>query len=55
MMLFNGCQNPRDWFYSRYLDPVNYYIVGSSKSARSFENSLLKLKTGKEISRVPLR
>ena len=31
LTLFSSCQNPRDWFYSRFLDPVNYYIVGDSE------------------------
>lgn len=30
LLLFTGCKNPKDWAYSRFLDPVNYYIVGNS-------------------------
>ena len=30
LMLLSGCRNPGDWFYDRFLDPVNYYIVGDS-------------------------
>ena len=31
LLLFSGCRNPRDWLYNRFLDPVNYYIVGSTQ------------------------
>ena len=23
LLLFTGCKNPKQWFYSRFLDPVN--------------------------------
>ena len=34
LLLFSGCTNPKEWFYSRFLDPVNYYIVGTSEEKK---------------------
>jgi tetratricopeptide (TPR) repeat protein len=33
-MLFSGCRNPGDWFYDRFMDPVNYYITGTSEERK---------------------
>ncbi|MDC7124913.1 MAG: tetratricopeptide repeat protein [Spirochaetales bacterium] len=34
ILLFTGCRNPKQWFYSRFVDPVNYYIVGDSNNKK---------------------
>jgi tetratricopeptide (TPR) repeat protein len=34
LLLFTGCRNPKEWVYSRFLDPINYYIVGSSEERK---------------------
>ncbi len=32
--VFTGCDNSKNWYYSRFLDPVNYYIVGDSEDKK---------------------
>lgn len=38
LLLFSGCRNPKEWFYSRYLDPVNYYIVGDAEQKKQLRS-----------------
>ncbi len=34
LLSFTGCRNPKDWVYSRFFDPVNYYIDGTSEEKK---------------------
>ena len=40
LLVFTGCRNPKDWVYSRFFDPVNYYIVGSSEEKAQLRSLL---------------
>ncbi|HAK47557.1 MAG TPA: hypothetical protein DCO79_16750 [Spirochaeta sp.] len=47
LLLFSGCRNPKDWFYYRFLDPVNYYIVGDSDEREQLRRLFAEAETRK--------